>query len=232
MNAALPEGYVPLREASDIFEAALFAGEPDQDQVRQLRAEGYDVRSGTERKIAISEMWRQVDAGKLQPFAFGAKPRGRPKLVSLENTEAIPFLRNPRVGTFAFLRPASSYFMQFSQQFGTELSKVYVAFDRKQVQRAAKTCVAARRRRAKASGSMRGRPPKYLTLIPLIREVIENRQWTPLSSMKDLTARINRKLSGAQRASEDTVTLAFDHLYEATRDRRFMRIKRLARRVA
>ena len=228
MSPVMREGYVSLSEASEIFEAALFAGMPDADQVRQLRAEGYDVRSGTERNIAISELWRQVDAKKLQPFAIGTR-RGRQNLVPLENTEAIPFLRNPRGRTFAFLRPGSPYFMQLAQQLGTDLSKVHVAFDRKQVQKVAKTCVAARRRRGRASGSTRGRPSKYLAPAPVIRELVEQGKWSPLSSVKELAARVNRRLAGARPVSEDTVTIALDYLYESSRDRRFQRIKRAAR---
>jgi hypothetical protein len=64
-------------------------------------------------------------------------------------------------------------------------------------------------------------------ILAIVRELIQNHEWSTLSGIKALTHLINQKGEWQQPVSEDTVTRVLDRLYEETHNRAFQRIRRI-----
>jgi hypothetical protein len=112
--------------------------------------------------------------------------------------------------------------------FGRDLSGVVLAFQEEDVQKLAGK-LKRRRRTATAAPSgkkPRGRPSRQELVSPIIRELIESRKWSPLSSMKALTLLVQRSGAWDPPVSEETVGRAVDLLHQETDDRRFERVRK------
>jgi hypothetical protein len=118
MTRLVPVGYLTFREAVIRIEHAMFAGIPDRVEVAKLRQSGDDVADGEANQRAVSELWKGVDARKLQPVAIGGHPRQKVKLTA-EQTKGIPALRT--CGDFSFLRSRNSLYRELVAWFGSIL---------------------------------------------------------------------------------------------------------------
>jgi hypothetical protein len=239
MTRLVPVGYLTFREAVIRIEDAMFAGVLDRVVITKHRQSGDDVADGEANQHAVSELWKGVDARKLQPVAFGGYPRRKVKLTA-EQTKGIPALR--RCGDFSFLRPRNPLYRQLVAWFGLDLANVTLAFQERELE---KFCGLLRRNRRRTIGSDKipsGRRSLQVEVVPIIRDLIATEKWTTAQSLKSLTQKVNQKLwttaqsskSETQKVnqkldrpvSEDTVTRRLDQLYEDTGDRSFQRRRR------
>jgi hypothetical protein len=210
-----------FREAAATIEDALFSGVPDRAPVLKFRAAEGDVADGTANKAAVSKLWEAVDKGMLRAVAVGGRPRRIVRL-SADMTKGIPFLR--RCGDFTFLRPRNEHYAQIVAWFGLDLANITLAFRERDLEKLTPAIRRTRRRASRPSPGPKksaGRPKAVPEVKSCIREVIEQKKWIATESMKALTQQVNRKLPRG--VSEDTVTRAFDKLYEETGDRQFQR---------
>jgi hypothetical protein len=222
VSRIVPIGYLTFREAAAKIEDALFSGVPDRAVVTRVRAEEGDVADRQANQEAISKLWEAVDKGKLQAVAIAGGP---PQRLSPDMTKGILALR--RHGDFTFLRPSNVHYEQVVAWFGRDLPNITLAFSERDLDKLIPTIRRARRRAARPStGSKKGagRPKAVPEVMSCIREVLEQKKWDPTESMKALTQQVNHRLPRG--VSEDTVTRAFDELYEETHDRRFQRRRR------
>jgi hypothetical protein len=221
---ALPIGYVGILDAARMLQPAMYAGTPDSPAVITLRQKDINVEDRQALHRAVDELWNGVDAGTLRAMAIGGRPR---RIVRLDPalTKAIPTLRSPRGRGFTSLRQSNPVYHELASWFGPDLSRVVLAFRETEVRRLAGKLVRARRT-ALRSNKARGRRPRQQIILATVREVIESRNWSPLSSMKALTHLVNQKGGWQAPVSEETVTRVLDRLYEETQDRAFQRIRR------
>jgi hypothetical protein len=194
----------------------------------ELRVSGHHVADGVAIDAAISQLWKAVDRGKLQPFVVGPGRRPRLKL-SPEMSTGIPVLRTPRGQDFHFLRPGNRYHKQLVDWFGPDLSRVLVVFREVEVTKLARGLLGARRRRERSGGKKKGRPSRRAEVEALIRDLIDERRWSPTQLIKTLSSLVNRRAKWDKLVSDDTVARCLDDLHADTGDRRFERVRRRAK---
>jgi hypothetical protein len=228
MSELVPTGYLSRLEAVDILVPSLFAGAPDQPHVKKLREKGIDAADRAAIDKANTELWRGVDRGKIEVFAFGANSQRLRMEGSL--TEQVLFLRSPRGGDFTYARPGTSAHGKLVAQFGPNLGSVSLAFSKRDVEKWARSLLRTRRRkRASVVGKRRtGRPSRQALAMPVISKLLTEKEWNVTMSLKTLAQQVNRYVDTDKPVSEETVTRALDQLYEKTRDRQFQRICRRA----
>jgi hypothetical protein len=224
----LPIGYVGILDGARMLQPAMYAGTPDPPAVSTLRQKHINVEDRQALHRAVDALWKAVDAGALRPMAIGGRPR---RIVQLDPalTKAIPTLRSPRGRGFTSLRQSNPVYHELASWFGPDLSRVVLAFRESEVRRLGGKLVRARRTafRSNDRKKARGRPSRQQMILPIVREVIESRKWSPLSSIKALTTLVNRKGEWQVSVSEETVTRVLDRLYDETRDRAFQRIRKI-----
>jgi hypothetical protein len=223
MSAVLPIGYVTLLEAGELLLPALYAGELDLPIVTRLRQEGLDVGDRAAKDEAIAELWKAVDSGAVKVLAVGDRRR---RVVKLDPAlTRVPALPNLRGRSFTFLRPSTSAFHKLAAYFGRDLSNVTVVFLEEEIRRLGRKLKRARRKVLRSEGQKpRGRPPRLEVVIPIIREIIEERKVSLLDGVKSLTLLVNRRGKLEPPVSDDTIARALDRLYQETKDRRFQRV--------
>jgi hypothetical protein len=225
MTELLSYGLNSLHEAAAIIEDALFAGKAESQIVQQLRIDGLDVREREARTQSVKELWKAVDQHRIDALVV-CGTRAQPLHLRPAQTKAVPFLRNPSVGSFAYLRPSHSLFRELMDWAGHDMSRLRIVFKTEQVLRLAKRLVRMRRSKTVRTPTRRGRPRRSLHLDQVLRELIKAEAWSPTQSMKRLTHLANRKLPAAERVSDSTVARALDQLHSETQDRRFARFRR------
>jgi hypothetical protein len=220
-------GYISIREAAKSVERAMFAGVKDNPAVTKFRESGFEVGDRTANHRATSELWRAVDASKLRLMAIGGHPR-RIVRITAEQTKQVPFVRDPRCGSFSYLRPFNAFHSEFAALFGTNTAAVTLAFRENEVEKLARALMHARRRKLRSGDAKkpRGRPSRQTSAAAIIREIICQESWSPEKSLKELTLQVNRRAKFFPVFSEDTVTRALDGPHGGTKDRRFDRIAR------
>jgi len=223
-----PIGYVGILDAARMLQPAMYAGTPDPPAVITLRQKDINVGDRQALHRAVDELWNGVDAGTLRAMAIGGRPR---RIVRLDPalTKAIPTLRSPRGRGFTSLRQSNPLYHELASWFGPDLSRVVLAFRETEVRRLAGKLVRARRTALSLNDrkKARGRPPRQQMILATVRELIESRKWSPLSSIKALTHLVNRNGESYEPVSQETVTRALDRLYEETHDRAFQRIRKI-----
>jgi hypothetical protein len=230
MSRLIPDGFLTIRQAAETLTVAMYSGEPDRSIVKQLRDSGQDVADGAAIDEAISELWKAVDKEKIQPFVVGPTG-GVPLKLSADMSKGIPALRSPRGQDFNLLRPRNPYYKQFVEWFGPDLSTVSVVFRDQEVTRLARNLLGDRRRRMRSAAKNKpGRPSRRAEVQAVIRDLIEERRWSPAQSIKALTKEVNRRGKWVKRVSDDTVIRTLDELHTVTRDRRFERVRREAKK--
>ncbi len=123
MTQLLPHRLIALHEAAAILEHALFAGEAESKIVQQLRADGLDLREREARAVSVTELWKAVDQQRVDALVIcGASTQ--PLDLRPGQTKAVPFLRDPSVGSFTYLRPRHSLFRELTDWAGQDLSRV------------------------------------------------------------------------------------------------------------
>lgn len=232
MNPLLPDGYLSLQAAIRMLAAVLYAGTATSPQITRLHKHGYQFGSSDEYAEATEQLWSAVDAGKLQLLAVGGVHR---QIIALppDTSQWIPLLRSPQGRGLTYLRPNNPAHRQFVEWFGADVSRVTLAFRETQLSTLSRLLVRRRRRITKrvAEGTRsRGRPSLQDEIRPIVREVVEARQWTPLKSIKTLTSCVNRRRRSGQPVSDETVTRTLDSLFKETQNRQFERPRRRARR--
>ncbi len=228
MSILIPIGFVTMREAADQVAVAMYGGEPDRPVVKQNRDAGFDVSDRAAIEYAIAKIWAAVDRGRLEAFVFGPRSE-KPLRLSPSVSKEIPALRSARGGSFSFLRFGNSHYDQFHNLFGANLAKVLVIFEEPDIKKLARSLLLTRRRRtARVAGKGSGRPSRQSEIGSIIQKAIDGRKWNPTSSIKALTAIVNRQLFN--HVSTETVTRALDKLYSQTGDRRFERLRQAKRR--
>jgi hypothetical protein len=228
MSELVQMGYLSRLEAVDVIVRALASGTPDQPHVTELRKEGINAADGGAIDAANAELWRGVDRGKIEVSACGAN--GQRFRMDVGLTEQVPFLRSARGGDFTYSRPGTSAHGKLVAQFGPNLGSVSLAFSKRDVAKWARSLLRTRRRQnASVVGKRRtGRPSRQALAMPVIRKLLDEKEWNATMSLKDLTQRVNRCVNTDKSISEETVTRALDQLYEETGDRKFQRIHRRA----
>ncbi len=223
MSELVQMGYLSRQEAVDVIARSLVTGMPDQPQVTKLREGGFEVADGVAIDAANAELWRGVDRGKVDVFACGAN--GQRFRMDVGLTEQVPFLRRPRGGGFTFSRPGTSAHDKLVAQFGLNLGSVSLAFSKRDVEKWARSLLRKRRRQS-VGKPQTGRPSRQAIAKPVIRKLVDEKEWNTTMSLKTLAQQVNRCVDTDKPISEETVTRALDELYEETRDRRFQRIRR------
>jgi hypothetical protein len=228
MSELVQIGYLSRQEAVDVIARSLVAGMPDRPQVTKLREGGLEVADGVAIDAANAELWRGVDRGKVGVFACGAN--GQRFRMDVGLTEQVPFLRKPRGGGFTFSRPGTSAHDKLVAQFGPNLGSVSLAFLKRDVEKWARSLLRKQRRRsASLVGKRRtGRPSRQALAMPVIRKLLDEKEWNATMSLKMLAQQVNRYVDTDKPISEETVTRALDQLYEETGERQFQRIHRRA----
>jgi hypothetical protein len=228
MSELVPMGYLSRLEAVVVIARSLFAGMPDQPHVTKLREEGIDAADGAASDKANAELWRGVDESRVEVFACG--PNGQ--LLHMEGSlsEQVLFLRNPRAGDFTYSRPGTLAHDKLVAQFGPNLGNIFLTFAKRDVEKWARSLLRKRRREsASVVGKRRtGRPSRQAQAMPVIRKLLDEKEWNVTTSLKTLTQQVNRYADTDKPISEETVTRALDQLYEETGDRQFQRIHRRA----
>jgi hypothetical protein len=224
MSELVPMGHLSRLEAEDVIARSLVAGTLDQPHVIKLREEGIDAADGGAIDAANAELWRGVDRGKIEVSACGAN--GQRFRMDVGLTEQVPFLRNPRGGGFTFSRPGTSAHDKLVAQFGPNLGSVSLAFSKRDVEKWARSLLRKRRRQSASVVGKRqtGRPSRQALAMPVIRKLLNEKEWNATMSLKMLAQKVNRCVDTDKPISEETVTRALDQLYEATGDRQFQRI--------
>jgi hypothetical protein len=215
-------------EAVDVIASSLVAGTPDRPQLTELRKKGIDAADGDAIDAANAELWRGVDRGKIEVSACGAN--GQRFRMDVGLTEQVPFLRSPRGGDFTYLRPGTAAHGKLVARFGPNLGSVSLAFSKRDVEKWARSLLRKRRRQsASVVGKRRtGRPSRQALAMPVIRKLVDEKEWNATMSLKMLSKQVNRHVDTDKPISEETVTRALDQLYEETGDRQFQRIHRRA----
>jgi hypothetical protein len=228
MSELVQTGYLSRLEAVDVIVRSLVAGTPDQPHVTKLREEGIDAADGAAIDVANAELWRGVDRGNVEVFACG--PNGQRFRLEGSLTQEVLFLRNSRGGDFTFSRPGTSARDKLVAQFGPNLGSVSLAFSKRDVEKWARSLLRNRRREsASVVGKRRtGRPSRQALAMPVIRKLLDEKEWNATMSLKMLAQQVNRYVDTDKPISEETVTRALDQLYEETGDRQFQRIVRKA----
>jgi hypothetical protein len=228
MSELVQMGYLSRLEAIDVIVRSLASGSLDQPHVTKLRKEGIDAADGDAIDAANAELWRGVDRGKIEVSACGANCQRLRMDVGL--TEQVPFLRNPRGGDFTFSRPGTSAHNRLVAQFGPNLGSVSLAFSKRDVEKWAQSLLRKRRRQSASVVRNRrtGRPSRQALAMPVIRKLLDEKEWNATMSLKMLAQKVNRYVDTDKPISEETVTRALDQLYEETGDRQFQRIHRRA----
>ena len=228
MSELVPMGYLSRLEAVDVIVRSLVAGTPDRPHVTKLREGGTDVADGGAIDEASVELWRGVDRAKVEVLACGAN--GQRFRMDVGLTEQVPFLRSPRGGDFTFSRPGTSAHDKLVAQFGPNLGSVSLAFSKRDVEKWARSLLRKRRRQsASVVGKRRtGRPSRQALAMPVIRKLLDEKEWNATMSLKMLAQKVNRYVDKDKPISEQTVNRALDQLYEETGDRQFQRIHRRA----
>ena len=224
----VPIGYMGILDAARMLQTAMYAGTPDPPAVIALRQKDINVGDRQALHRAVDELWDGVDAGTLRAMAIGGRPR---RIVRLDPalTQAIPTLRSPRGRGFTALRQSNPIYHELASWFGPDLSGIVLAFRETEVRRLAGKLVRARRTALRSNGHKKapGRPSRQQMILAIVRELIQNHEWSTLSGIKALTHLINQKGEWQQPVSEDTVTRVLDRLYEETHNRAFQRIRRI-----
>jgi hypothetical protein len=102
-----------------------------------------------------------------------------------------------------------------------------VVFRGEEVRRLGRSLLAARRRRVRSDDKGKiGRPLLRGAVQVVIRDLVDERRWSPIHSIKALTREVNLRGKLPTIVSEDTVARALDELYAITTDRRFDRVHR------
>ena len=141
-------------------------------------------------------------------------------------TRAIPAFR--QVGSFTFLRPRNPHYGEVTDWFNVrQMPTVTLAFRQRDT---GKLCINLRRRGRRTAGAPIksrnvGRPALQPLVSSCIKNLVDARKWHATQSMKILTQLVNRAFHAT--VSEDTVTRALDQIYAETRDRRFLRHRKL-----
>jgi hypothetical protein len=228
MSELVPMGHLSRLEAVDVIARSLVAGTLDQPHVIKLREDGIDAADGGAIDAANAELWRGVDRGKIEVSACGAN--GQRFRMDVGLTEQVPFLRNPRGGGFTFLRPGTSAHDKLVAQFRPNLGSVSLAFSKRDVEKWARSLLRKRRRQSASVVGKRqtGRPSRQALAMPVIRKLLNKKEWNATMSLKMLAQKVNRCVDTDKPISEETVTRALDQLYKATGDRQFQRIHRRA----
>jgi hypothetical protein len=238
MTRLVPVGYLTFREAVIRIEHAMFAGIPDRVEVAKLRQSGDDVADGEANQRAVSELWKGVDARKLQPVAIGGHPRQKVKLTA-EQTKGIPALRT--CGDFSFLRSRNSLYRELVAWFGSDLAGVTLAFQERELEKFCGLLRRNRRRSIRSGKTPSGRRSLQVEVKQIILDLVATKKWTTAQSLKSLTKKVNQKLCTTQSSksviqkvnqkldrplSEDSVTRWLDQLYEERGDRSLQRRRR------
>jgi hypothetical protein len=228
MSELVPMGYMSRLEAVDVIARSLVAGTPDRPHLIELRKEGINAADRAAIDKANAELWRGVDRGKIEVSACGAN--GQRFRMDVGLTEQVPFLRSPRGGDFTYSRPGTSTHAKLVAQFGPNLGSVSLAFSKRDVETWARSLLRKRRREsASVVGKRRtGRPSRQALAMPVIRKLLDEKEWNVTMSLKTLTQQVNRYVDTDKPISEETVIRALDQLYEETGDRQFQRIHRRA----
>jgi hypothetical protein len=218
----IPDGFLSIHQAAETLATAMYSGVPDRQLVAKRRQEGYDSYDGVAMDDAVSELWKGYDEGKVQGLLIGPRQPVPIKLPS-DLAQGIPALRSSRGRDFTFAR--GRYRLRLTELFGPDLSTVQVVFREMEVKRLARTLLRVRRRKAAPIGQKKlGRPSLQSKVQSIVRNIIELGQWRPTSSIKALTAAVNRKALWPRPVSEDTVARALQHLQQTTKDRRYERV--------
>ena len=225
MITILPEGLVSLAEAAHVVESALSGGKPDQPVVIGLREVlGHDVGDGRASSEAKTAIWKAVDSKVLQVVAVGGRSE-RVIALTREFTLSIPFLR--RVFSFVYLRPTHRQWKTVARWFGPDVASVVLAVRTTELKKLAQRLMRDRRhKRSSKPGTKYGRPSNQEAIQKAITFVVDRKQWTTVRSLKELTLLVNRSRAVAMSVSRNSVTRALDALFEATKDRRYARIRR------
>ena len=225
MEKTIPPGFLTVQEAGATLVIAKLGGLPDRPHVRELRQRGVDVADGGAIDEAVSEIWAAVTTGKLQAFVVSARDP-RPQELTIAMVTQIPGLRSPRGRDFRFLRQRNPHMEKFVAWFGCNVDVI----DLIAVFRSDKIVQLARamlRRRRAARGNKPGRPSRKSEVKARIRDAVDDGQWSPLKSIKNLTAQVNAR-DNSLRVSADTVARALKELHAQTGDRRLARLQRQA----
>jgi hypothetical protein len=227
MGELVPVGYLSRHEAIEVIARSLVAGTPERSVVTEVRVMGIDAADGLAIDKANAELWRGVDRGAVEVFASGPNERRFRMEPSL--TEQVPFLRSPRGGDFTYSRPRTSAHRKLIAQFGPDLGSVSLTFSKRDVEKWARSLLRKRRTENASVGKRRiGRPGRQAVTMPVIRKLVDDKEWNTTMALKKLTQLANRHAGSNKLVSEETVTRALDQLYEDTGDRKFQRIRRRA----
>lgn len=225
MTDMLPNGFLTILQAADTLLPAMRGGVLDRTIVKRLRDQGLDVSDGAARGLAVEEIWKAVDAGKLRPLAIGGRPR---RIIRLQDTKSIPALRSARGRGFAMLRQSNPAYHQLAPYFGPLVCSATLAFRETDIRKLAARLLRARRtaQKSDAPTKPRGRPSQIKRAQMVIRAVIAKGRWNVTASMKALAREVNRAGKYFPPMSDDTVTRALDLLFEETNEGQFERVRR------
>ena len=158
-------------------------------------------------------------------MAIGGQP-GKVVRLPVAMTRAIPGIR--QVGSLTFLRSRNPHHSEVLAWFkARQMSAVALAFREGDVEKLRSNL--RRRARRTAVAPIKSRNPGRPALQPVVRtcfiELIGSRKWHSTQSLKTQTHLVNGVLRST--VSADTVTRALDQIYAETRDRRFLRHRKL-----
>jgi hypothetical protein len=227
MTRLVPIGFLTFREAVARIEETMFAGIPDSKGVMEARErEQGDVGDRDANRKAGAELWKAVDGGRVRPLAIGGARR---RIIKLDPalTSQIPHLR--LTGDFSYLRQNNPAFKEFTSWFPSRTTAaITLGFRENDIEKLCSKLRQRRRRTVLRPGEQtkRGRPSLARLVRPAVVELIENNGWSTAHSLKALVRAVERRTG--KWVSEETAGRCLDELFKESRDRKYLRRKKVS----